>query len=162
MSMGDSAAHVSAPDPTKGTTRPRPAAPGSLPTLRLNIMRIGYVVMGVGLVLVKWPLFWRDGGVAALPVFEGVVAALLTAMSLLAFLGLRYPLRMVPLLIFESMWKLIWLAAVGVPHLVAGDMDARMSSTLVSVSVVVIILAVTPWDYVWRHYVTAPGAPWRR
>jgi hypothetical protein len=86
-------------------------------------MRVGYLFMGVGLVLVKWPLFFQNGGLASLPVFEGVVAALLTAMSLLAFLGLRYPIQLLPVLVFESLWKLIWLAAVGVPHLVAGDMD---------------------------------------
>ena len=64
----------------------------------------------------------------SLPVFEGVVAALLTAMSLLAFLGLRHPVRMLPLLVFESLWKLIWLGVVGVPHLMAGDMNAQVSS----------------------------------
>ena len=117
--------------------------------------------MGVGLALVKWPLFFQDGAVASLPVFEGVVAALLTAMSLLAFLGVRYPIQLLPLLVFESLWKLIWLAAVGVPHLMAGDMDPQMRSVFFSVSLVVTILAVTPWDYVWKRYVSAPGAPWR-
>lgn len=142
-------------------TQPRTTASESLPTFRVNIMRIGYLVMGVGIALVKWPLFFQNGGVASLPVFEGVVAALLTAMSLLAFLGLRYPVQLLPLLVFESLWKLIWLAAVGIPHLVAGDMDAQMSSVFFSVLFVVIILAVTPWDYVWRRYVRAPGARWR-
>ena len=98
---------------------------------------------------------------ASLPVFEGVVAALLTAMGLLAFLGLRYPIQLLPLLVFESLWKLIWLAAAGIPHLIAGDMDAQMSSVFFSVCFVVIILAVTPWDYFWKRYVSAPGAPWR-
>lgn len=139
----------------------RTADPRALPTYRVNIMRIGYLVMGVGLALVKWPLFVQDGGVGSLPVFEGVVAVLLTAVSLLAFLGMRHPVQMLPLLVLESLWKLIWLAAIGVPHLMAGDMDALMSGTLVNVSFVVIILVVTPWDYVWRRYVQAPGAPWR-
>ena len=142
-------------------TQPRTTASESLPTFRVNIMRIGYLVMGVGIALVKWPLFFQNGGVASLPVFEGVVAALLTAMGLLAFLGLRYPVQLLPLLVFESLWKLIWLAAVGIPHLVAGDMDAQMSSVFFSVLFVVIILAVTPWDYVWKSYVRAPGARWR-
>ena len=30
-------------------------------------------------------------------------------MSLLAFLGLRYPVKLLPLLLFESAWKLLWL-----------------------------------------------------
>ena len=64
------------------------AASAELPTGRLNLMRIGYLVMGVGLAAVKWPLV--IGCDRAMPLHEGVVAVLLTAMSLLAFLGLRY------------------------------------------------------------------------
>ena len=139
----------------------RPLAEGPvLRTSRLNLMRVGYLVMAVGLATVKWPIFIR-GEAASLPVFEGVVAALLATMSLLAFLGLRYPVQLLPLLIFESAWKLIWLAAVGVPHLIAGDRDAEMSRILGSVSLVAVILVVTPWDYVWKRYVRAQGDPWR-
>ena len=86
---------------------------------RLNIMRFGYAFMGVGLAIVKWPILVQNA--PSLPVFEGVVACLLTAMSLLAFLGLRYPVRMLPILLFEVTWKVIWIAAVAVPHLVADE-----------------------------------------
>ena len=67
------------------------AADQELSTRRLNIMRCGYAFMGVGLAIVKWPILIQN--VSALPVFDGVVACLLTGMSLLAFLGLRYPVR---------------------------------------------------------------------
>jgi hypothetical protein len=129
-----------------------------LPTYRVNLMRVGYLLMAVGLAVTRWPLI---PDAASLPVFEGVVTALLTAMSLLAFLGIRYPVRMVPLLIFESVWKSIWIAVVAVPHLIAGDMGAEMGRVLFSVSLVVVILAVTPWDHVSRRYLQAPGDPWR-
>ncbi|NLG19984.1 MAG: hypothetical protein GX555_00950 [Actinomycetales bacterium] len=135
------------------------AAP--LSTFRVNLMRVGFLVMAVGLALVKWPLFFRDGGVGSLPALEGVVAVLLTAMGLLAILGLRQPIRILPLLVLESLWKVIWLAAVGLPHLLADDVDGQMGSLLSSISVGVIIIAVTPWDYVWRQYVVAPAVPWR-
>lgn len=140
--------------------RSQPAASHGLATWRVNIMRGGYLLMAVGLALTKWPLFAR-GTVTDLPVFEGVVAALLGSMSLLALVGLRHPVRMLPLLVFESAWKVIWLAAVAVPHLIRGDMTAQMSSVLASVSLVVVVVAVTPWDYVWKRYVTAAGDPWR-
>lgn len=48
-------------------------------------MRFGYAFMGVGIAVVKWPVLLQDA--RSLPVMEGVVACLLTAMSLLAFLG---------------------------------------------------------------------------
>jgi hypothetical protein len=41
-------------------------------------MRGGYLLMGVGLAVVKWPLL---PGASDLPLFEGVTLCLLTAMS---------------------------------------------------------------------------------
>jgi hypothetical protein len=122
-------------------------------------MRLGYAFMGVGLAIVKWPILVQSA--ASLPVSEGVVACLLTAMSLLAFLGLRYPIRMLPILLFEVLWKIIWIAAVALPHLVAHDIDAATSQVLVNCSLVVVIIAVIPWPYVWRRFVQAPGDAWR-
>lgn len=130
-----------------------------LSTRRLNVMRFGYAFTGVGLAVVKWPVLIQDA--RSVPVMEGVVICLLTAMSLLAFLGLRYPVRMLPILLFEVAWKAIWVAAVAIPHLVADDMNAATGEVLFNCSFVVIILAVIPWGYVCRRYARAPGNAWR-
>jgi hypothetical protein len=121
-------------------------------------MRAGYLLMGGGLALVKWPLL---PDAATLPLYEGVTLCILTAMSLLAFLGLRYPVKLLPLLLFESVWKLIWLALVALPEAISGGLDTAMTETLISCSLVVVILAVTPWPYVWRQYMRATGDRWR-
>ena len=86
---------------------------------------------------------------------------LLTAMSLLAFLGLRYPVKLLPVLLFESAWKLLWLALVALPRAATGRLDAATTETVVSCSLVVVILAVIPWRYAWRAYVRATGDRWR-
>ena len=126
---------------------------------RLNIMRFGYAFMGVGLAIVKWPILVQNA--PSLPVFEGVVACLLTAMSLLAFLGLRYPVRMLPILLFEVIWKVIWLGAVAIPNLVSNDLNSEAGDVLFSCSFIVVIIAVIPWRYVWRRYARTPGDAWR-
>jgi len=141
------------------TAEHRMTRPTRLPLYRLNLMRIGYLVMGVGLAVYRWPLLLQA---PALPVAEGAIVCILTAMSLLAFLGLRYPVAMLPILVFEVAWKLLWLALVAAPHLIAQDLDAATEKLLSSVLWVVIILAVTPWDYVWKQYVKAPGDRLRR
>jgi hypothetical protein len=41
------------------------------------------------------------------------------------------------------------LAAVALPKVMAGELDAATQSVLVSCSLIVVIVAVTPWRYVW-------------
>ena len=143
------------PPVARGRTTDR----GSLPTYRLNLMRVGYLVMGVGIAVFRWPSLLD---LSSMPPFEAVVVTMLTAMSLLAFLGLRYPMRMLPILVFEVVWKLLWLALVALPRLSAQDMDAPTEKLLSSILWVVVIIAVTPWDHVWRTFVTAPAERLRR
>ncbi|HEX6150332.1 hypothetical protein [Nocardioides sp.] len=125
---------------------------------RLYLLRAGYLFMGGGLALVKWPLL---GDAHTMPLYEGVTLCLLTAMSLLALVGLKLPVAMLPVLLLEVTWKLIWLGLVALPASRAGDLDPAMSEVLVNCSFVVVIIAVIPWRHVWRAYVRAGGARWR-
>jgi hypothetical protein len=51
----------------------------------------------------------------------GVVRAILAAVSLLALLGVRYPIQTLPLLPFELAWKTVWVLAIGLPLRRAGS-----------------------------------------
>ena len=136
--------------PTDATTATaRTGVDEELSTRRLNIMRFGYAFMGVRLVIVKWPLLIQ--GAASVPLMDGVVTCLLTAMSLLAFLGLRYPVRMLPILLFQVAWKVLPIAVFAILRLVADDMNAASREVLFNCSLVVIIIAVIPRGYVWKR-----------
>jgi len=86
---------------------------------------------------------------------------MLVALSLLAFLGLRYPLQMLPILLFELAWKFIWVAVVVLPLWIADQIDPATLNVFYSCLVVLFVLAVIPWRYVVAHYVTKKGDPWR-
>ena len=115
--------------------------------------------MGVGLALTKWPLVFNHEGPWPAP--EGAVLAMLVALSLLSFVGLRYPVQMLPILLFESAWKLIWMAVVALPLWTTGQLDPANLELLSRNLWVLIILAVIPWRYVVTHYVTKRGDRWR-
>jgi hypothetical protein len=126
--------------------------------IRLYALRALFLMMAVFLLT----------GVApglALPaptLMTGVARALFTALGLLALLGVRYPLRMLPLMLFEGIWKAAWLAAYGLPLWSAGALDADQAQTFKETGVgVILVLLVLPWPYVWTHYVTRPGDRWR-
>jgi len=134
------------------------ATGASLSPRRVMVLRAAYGFVGVGLAVTRWP---RVADAHALPRYEGVVLVMLTAMSVLMLLGLRYPTRMLPMLVFESLWKLVWLGAVALPLAASGGLEGGYVETLVNCLFVVPVMLVIPWGYVWRTYVVAPGEAWR-
>lgn len=127
--------------------------------LRLWVMRAMYLIMAAGLILTVWPLIISHS--AELPRMTGVVFALLGTIGLLSLLGLRYPLQMIPLLLFELTWKVIWLVAFALPRWLDGTLDAGMRSTIFETSLGVILILAIPWGFVWANYVVKPGDSWK-
>ena len=143
--------HVLAAD-----AQPRPEP--SLPTWRLNLMRVGYLVMGIGLVIKKWPeLLVHDPW----ELKQGTVLTMLFAMSVLALLGLRYPLKMLPILLFEVGWKLTWLGLVALPLWLDDNLVGATREQAAAVLWVTIVIAVTPWRYAAQTFVLTRGDRWR-
>lgn len=93
---------------------------------------------------------------------EGTKECLLIAMSGLALLGLRYPARMLPVLLFEVAWKLLWLGVVALPLWSDHRLEGATRTQAGTILWVVVIIAVVPWRHVFTQYVTTPGDPWRR
>jgi hypothetical protein len=136
------------------------AARGStaLPTWRLNVMRVGYFVMGAGLAVTKWPeLIAHDPW----ELKEGTVVTMLVAMWVLALLGLRYPQGMLPILLFEVGWKLTWLGLVALPLWIDGNLTGATREQAAAVLWVTIVIAVIPWRHVVSQFVLARGERWR-
>ena len=134
-------------------------SPAQLSPWQLNLLRVGYLVMGGGLAVVKWPLLFSH---EPWGLMEGTVECILVAMSVLALLGIRYPLRMLPILLFEVAWKLTWLGVVALPLWLDNQLEGATREQASAVLWVAIIIAVIPWRHVFAQYVMAPGEPWRR
>jgi hypothetical protein len=83
-------------------------------------------------------------------------------MSVLALLGIRHPVRMLPVLLFEVGWKLLWLGSVALPLWSQDRLEGATLHQTGTVLWVVIIMAVIPWRHVLSQYVLAPGDAWRR
>lgn len=128
---------------------------------RLLALRGLYLLLAVGLGVVIWPSLLAP---AMQPPNAGsVVRALLGALGLLSLLGLRYPLQMLPLLLFELLWKLVWVLAVALPAWRLGQLGEYGASTLAEcLPAFVLFPLVIPWRYVVAKYLRAPSEPWRR
>ena len=127
-------------------------------TFRLYLLRALYLFMAVGLAIFELPALLHPGNLSRL---DSVVLSVLGAFALLAVLGIRYPLKMLPLLLFEFLWKSIWVLAFGLPLLLSGRLGPETTETLTACLVgVVLVPLVMPWGYVLKHYLKAPGDRW--
>lgn len=126
---------------------------------RLYFLRALYLLVVVGLGITVWPgVIYHE---EPWELKEGVVECMLAAFSALSLLGLRYPLQMLPLLLWELGWKSIWLIVVAVPLWINGSMDETTWETASACLLVLIFPFGIPWRYVYAHYVKKKGERWR-
>jgi hypothetical protein len=136
-----------------------PARPiDGVPVWRLYLLRAAYLIIAVGLSVEIWPTIVNHK--PEWEIMHGVASCMLGAMAVMAVLGLRYPLRMLPVLLFEMTWKSIWLIAVALPLWQAGRVDAATAETIKACLMGVIFPVVMPWRYLAAQFVAARGDRW--
>ncbi len=132
---------------------------GDVSLTRLYGLRAMYLLIIVGLGIAVWPDVLNPQRHWGL--MEGVESCMLAAFSLLCLLGVRYPLAMLPVLLWEVIWKTLWLVLVPLPQWMAGHVDESIKPTVFQVSLVVLVYLAVPWRYVFVTYVLARGERWR-
>ena len=137
------------------TRTPSATADAEVSKSRLIVLRALYAFIVAGLAIVVWPNFIAK--LPAPPHFQSVVMTMLAAFSILCAIGIRYPLQMLPILLWELLWKLIWLVTIALPRWMAGTMDAATAQTVIDCAAVVLLLLAMPWGYVVRNYVRKPA-----
>jgi hypothetical protein len=123
---------------------------------RLYILRSVYLLLVAGGFLVV-PAALIDPE----PPVRGTFPSMLAGLWLCAFVGLRYPLQMLPILLFELASKIIWMVVYGVPQFATGITTQQTRDLLQIAAGPLLLAAVIPWTYVYRHYVKQPAARWR-
>jgi hypothetical protein len=128
-------------------------------TLRLYVLRVLYLLLVVMLGSDVWPVLIHPQ--TPLGPLEGVAYSFWAALSTLGLLGIRYPLKMLPLLLLQFFYKVVWLLAVALPLRSAG-LSTGQALTRAMVGGVVVDVLVIPWPYVVAHYLRKPGDRWSR
>src|SRR5688572_10247362 len=125
---------------------------GEVSTIRLYLLRAGYLFIVIGLAAMIWPGIISHGN--DVPHMNTAVRSLLGGVSVLALIGILHPLRMLPILLFELIWKVIWVLAFGLPlwskQGLTGDFADTMFECLFGIAVVLVVI---PWPYVFKNYV---------
>lgn len=129
--------------------------------LRLYMLRAMYAFMAIGLSIYKLPAIFNPP--ADLSTTGSVVLSVLAGLALLAGVGIHRPLKMLPLLFFEFLWKAVWVLAFALPQWSGGQLAPDAQAVLINNLVgIVLVPLVMPWRYVFDHFVKSPGDPWKK
>ena len=123
---------------------------------RFYLLRFFYLVNALLLGISVWTeIFTRKGLWEPL---QGVAFSFWAAFSTLAILGVLYPLKMIPLLLVQFSYKLIWLIIVAYPLWSANHLTGSSAQGLSEINFkgIVVDLIVIPWSYVLKNYILKP------
>ena len=125
---------------------------------RLYILRALYAIMAAALGSIQLPAFLHH---AHWTQTSAVAHSFFLALALLSIVGIRYPLGMLPLLVYEVLWKMIWLCGIALPLWAADQVDADTRQAFFEIAPVIILIPLLPWGYIFSNYLKKPGDRWR-
>ena len=86
-------------------------------------------------------------------VLSGVAISFWAGFSLLNLLGVRFPLKMLPILMLQMLYKSAWIIGTYWPARVGGTIDAETQEFFwICVAGIVLNLVIIPWEYVYREF----------
>lgn len=121
---------------------------------RINIylMRLLYCLMLLFLGKDSWTFIFSHTG--AWDPYEAMVWSVWAAFASLALLGLLQPVKMIPLLLLEIFYKVLWLLIVAYPLWKADKLAGSHAEGMTYVFLLVILAIVAvPWGFVIKSYV---------
>jgi hypothetical membrane protein len=106
--------------------------------------------MALGLAVVVWPYILSHDVVQA---HSGPASqSLLAALGALCVIGIFKPVPMLPLLMFELLWKIIFLVSFALPLLLSGKADSVSEENIWMCTLAVLFVPLMPWRHIARTY----------
>lgn len=120
-----------------------------LPVWRIVLLRLGYLLIAAGLGsilvprLINLPQDWSSS--------QAVVTSFLTAMMMLCALGVFRPIAMLPVMLFELVWKLVYMVRIALPMWLDGRLEGGFAQTFWECVPILLFVPIIPWTIVWRR-----------
>ena len=130
-------------------------------TWRINAMRFLFLLMaGIMGAMFVWPQLLFES--ADWDVMRGLAKSMLAALALMSLLGVKYPLQMLPLMLYEIAWKTVWLVLIAGRAWMADKWTPDIEGLFYDCIGIIIAYFIVPWRYVWARYFAQPMEPLRQ
>ncbi len=122
------------------------------PKIQLYLMRTIYLLTFISLGIDNWStIFFPDEQLGAL---SGVAISFWAAYALLMGFGVRYPLKMLPMLLLQLLYKSAWVIGVYLPARSAGLLNDNLDEFFrIFIIAIIIDLIIIPWPYTYKTYI---------
>lgn len=129
----------------------------SVRPIHIYLLRLLYVLMFFVLGRETWTEILTHKG--PWEPFAAVAWCVWTAFATLALLGIFRPLKMLPIVLLEIFYKVLWLVIVAVPLWKHGALwDSPAGDTATKFLWVILPIVAVPWGYAFANYVYSSRA----
>jgi hypothetical protein len=123
-----------------------------VPRINIWLLRLLFTLMFLFLSYESWSHIinhkgpWDNANAAAWAMWGGY--------SIISFIGIIRPLKMLPIVMFEIIYKITWLAIVAYPLWVKNQLIGSPAEEMTRVFIWVIFpIVAMPWKYFFRVYI---------
>ena len=146
------------PQARRGSPLPRLFSPAEqyegVRPIQIHLLRLVYLLMALFIATRSWRAIATHTG--PWDPYRGLAFCVWATYTTLGVLGLRHPLRLLPIMVFMIAYKTLWLAVVAYPLWTAGTLAGSPAESLATVFRWAPIMALfVPWSYFVRQFVTA-------
>jgi hypothetical protein len=117
---------------------------------RVNVIRFIFLLMALIMGSAVWQQLLFNW--AGWDEWKGVAKSMLAALALMSLLGVRYPMQMLPLMLFEMAWKTVFILFIFGRHWMAGAVPPDIEGVFWECIGIVIMFFVVPWRYISARY----------
>lgn len=120
--------------------------------INIYLLRVIYTLIFVFVGKTSWTYIIANYG--SLDPMEGIVWCVWASFSVLSILGIIYPLKMLPIILLEILYKVIWLLVVAYPLWSAGQLEgSNAEGILIPFLWVILPIVAVPWKYTFKKYI---------
>ncbi len=127
---------------------------------RINAMRFIFLLMALIMGSAVWQQLLFES--ADWDVMRGLAKSMLAALALMSLFGVRYPMQMLPLMIYEIAWKTVWILLIAGRAWMAGRWTPDIEGLFFDCIGIIIAYFIVPWRYIWARYFVQPMEPLRQ
>lgn len=118
--------------------------------INIYLMRVVFLLTFLFIGTYSWQYILTHNG--ASDHVKAVAFCVWAAYSLLSLIGLYNTLKMIPLMLFQILYKVIWLAVFAYPRWETGELTGGALGMAYDFIWVILPIIAVPWGYVFRNY----------